>query len=277
MICRLICFFLAILLGTADTAYALEINGELTQGGLVTSRVDPGTKVTVGKRQIRVSPEGFFLLGFGRDAPAKISLRVLHPSGVQENKTLTIKPRTWKVSRVDGLLGRKVTPKPEDLRRIRADSAKIKKVRRLSTEAPHFLSGFGWPVTGRISGVFGSQRILNGQPRRPHVGTDIAAPLGTPVLAIADGVVALVQQDMFFTGKTLMIDHGHGLASVYAHMDKILAKKGAHITKGAPVGHVGKSGRATGPHLHWGISLFATHLDPELVAGAMPMDKPGIK
>ena len=274
---RLICLFLVILIGGAVSAHALEINGELTQGGLVTGRVDPGTKVMVGKRQLRVSPEGVFLLGFGRDAPAKISLRILHPSGVQENKPLHIKSRTWKISKVDGLPGRKVTPKPDDLRRIRADGAKIKKVRRLGTEAPHFLSGFQWPVTGRISGVFGSQRILNGQPRRPHVGIDIAAPLGTPVLAIADGVIALVLQDMFFTGKTLMIDHGHGLASVYAHMDKILVKEGATVTKGTVIGLVGKTGRATGPHLHWGISLFATHLDPELVAGEMPKDKRGKK
>ena len=231
----------------------------------------------VGKRQIRVSSKGIFLLGFGRDAPAKISLRILRPSGAQENKTLNIKSRTWKISKVNGLPGRKVTPKPEDLRRIRVDGAKIKKVRRLSTEGSYFLSGFQWPVTGRISGVFGSQRILNGQPRRPHVGTDIAAPLGTPVLATADGVVALVHQDMFFTGKTLMIDHGHGLASVYAHMDKILVKEGEPVTKGTAIGQVGNTGRATGPHLHWGISLFATHLDPELVAGAMPMDKRGKK
>jgi hypothetical protein len=264
---RLVCCFLAIFIGGGDPAHALELNGALTQGGLVTGRVDPGTKVTVGKRQLRVSPEGFFLLGFGRDAPAKISLRILHLSGMQENKILRIKSRTWKTSRVNGLPGRKVTPKPEALRRIQADSAKIKKVRRLSTKAPHFLSGIGWPLTGRISGVFGSQRILNGKPRRPHVGTDIAAPLGTPVLAIADGVVALVHQDMFFTGKTLMIDHGHGLASVYAHMDKILVTEGAPVTKGTAIGQVGKTGRATGPHLHWGISLFATHLDPELVAG----------
>ena len=277
MRCLLIGVFLANLIGGAVSAPALEINGELAQGGLVTGRVDPGALVVAGKRQLRVSPEGMFLLGFGRDAPAKMSLRILHPSGMQENKTIYIKSRTWKISRVDGLPGRKVTPKPEDLRRIRADGAMIKKVRRLSTEEPHFLSGFQWPVTGRISGVFGSQRILNGQPRRPHVGIDIAAPLGTPVLAIADGVIALVHQDMFFTGKTLMIDHGHGLASVYAHMDKILVKEGATVTKGTVIGLVGKTGRATGPHLHWGISLFATHLDPELVAGEMPKDKRGKK
>lgn len=269
MISRFICALLGVLICTTVSAHAIDIKGNLTQGGLVTGRADPGAKISVSKRQIRVSPEGYFLVGFSRDAPAKILLKIVHSSGVQENKTLRIKPQTWKISRVDGLPGRKVTPKPEDLRRIRADSAKIKQVRRLSTVTPHFLSGFIWPIRGRISGVFGSQRVLNGKSRRPHYGTDIAAPLGTPVLAMADGVVALVHQDMFFTGKTLMIDHGHGLASVYAHMDKMLVKDGQRITKGTPIGHVGKTGRATGPHLHWGISLFSTHLDPQLVAGAM--------
>jgi len=124
-------------------------------------------------------------------------------------------------------------------------------------------------VRGRVSGVFGSQRILNGKPRRPHGGVDVAAPRGTPVVASADGVVVLARPDMFLTGKTVMIDHGHGLASVYAHMSEILVTQGQRVAKGTPIGRVGASGRVTGPHLHWGVSLFDTRLDPALLAGPM--------
>jgi murein DD-endopeptidase MepM/ murein hydrolase activator NlpD len=273
MFYRIGLILLSSLILSSNPVSAFEINGELAQGGLVIGHVAPGTQILAGNNQIDVSPEGDFLIGFGRDAPLNFSLKITHMSGVQEIKTLKIKQRSWKISRVDGLPGRKVTPKPEDLRRIRADSAQIKKVRRLRTKKTYFRSGFQWPVVGRISGVFGSQRILNGNPRRPHVGTDIAAPIGTPVKAIADGVVVLVHPDMFFTGKTMMIDHGHGLASVYAHLNKMVVKKGQHVTKGTVIGHIGKTGRATGPHLHWGISLFSTHLDPQLVVGAMPSEK----
>jgi hypothetical protein len=270
---RICLIALGLLILNSESLPAFEIKGELAQGGLVVGHVEPGTKIILGNRQIDISPGGDFLLGLGRDAPPRLSLKIMHTNGIQETKSFSIKQRSWKISRVDGLSGRKVTPKLEDLQRIRSDGAQIKEVRRLSTEVPYFLSGFQWPLTGRISGVFGSQRVLNGKSRRPHYGTDIAAPLGTPILAIANGIVTLVHQGMFFTGKTLMIDHGHGLASVYAHMDKILVQEGDVVTKGTAIGQVGKTGRATGPHLHLGISLFATHLDPGLVMGGMPKKK----
>ena len=125
-------------------------------------------------------------------------------------------------------------------------------------------------MTGRISGVYGSQRVLNGQPRRPHFGVDIAAPKGTPVAAMADGTVALVHQDMFYTGKTVMLDHGLGLTSVYIHMDAITVDQGAKVRKGQQIGTVGQTGRATGPHLHWGVAWFGTQLDPALLVGPQP-------
>ena len=140
-------------------------------------------------------------------------------------------------------------------------------MRTRTTLETFFDAGFIWPVEGRISGVFGSQRILNGKPRRPHNGVDIAAPTGTPVKAMGDGIVALVHQDMFFTGKTVMIDHGLGLNSVYIHMNAITVRDGEFVTKGTQIGTVGQTGRATGPHLHWGVSWFKTHLDPALLVG----------
>ena len=250
-------------------ARELSVEGPLTQGGLVIGRGDAGIAVTVDGRAVRVSPEGLFLVGFGRDAPPTVEVRVRYPDGVSTVRVLHVARRTYQVQRVDGLPPRKVTPTPEDLERIRLDGAAIAAVRARDSSRADFASRFQWPVRGRVSGVFGSQRILNGKPRRPHGGVDVVAPLGTPVVASADGVVVLAHPDMFFTGRTVMIDHGHGLATVYAHMSEILVTQGQRVARGTPIGRVGASGRATGPHLHWGVSLFGTRLDPALLVGPM--------
>lgn len=251
-------------------ASALELDGALSQGGLVVGRVAPGAKVFLDDRPIRVASDGLFVLGFGRKAARELLLTVRHPDGKEQAKTLRIKMRRYEISRVDGLPKRKVTPKAQDLKRIRAESGLIKQARRRDTPDAYFRSRFVWPVVGRISGVYGSQRILNGKPRSPHGGVDIAAAHGTPVRAMADGIVTLAHRGMFFTGKTVMIDHGHGLLSVYAHLSTIDVKDGAMVKKGARIGRVGATGRATAPHLHWGVSWFATRLDPALVVGPMP-------
>jgi len=243
----------------------LSFEGHFIQGGLVVGQTLPGSEVKHGDRKIHVSDTGVFVLGFGRDAPKKDSLSVQLPNGENIQHPLEVRQQTYKTTRIDGLPKRKVTPKKEDLKRIRSDNAKIGKVRRLDTGLTDFLSGFVWPVKGRISGVFGSQRILNGKPRRPHNGMDIAAPQGTPVLATSDGVVQLVHEDMFYSGKTVMIDHGHGVTSVYIHMNKITVKQGSRVRQGDQIGTVGMTGRATGPHLHWGINLFKMPLDPKLI------------
>ncbi len=251
-------------------AGTLTLDGNMTQGGLVIGKAEPGARVSIGGTAVRVSGDGAFLIGFGRDAKPVVRLRVTHPDGTRTEKALNVAPRKYQVQRIDGLPSRQVTPtKPEDLKRIRQDNARIAAVRKLDSGRSDFASGFQWPATGPISGVFGSQRILNGKPRNPHNGVDIAAPRGSTVTAAADGTVALVHPDMFFTGKTVMIDHGHGLSSVYVHMDEILVTQGQRVTKGTPIGIVGKTGRTTGPHLHWGVSLFGTHLDPALLVGPM--------
>jgi len=243
----------------------LNFEGHFIQGGLVIGQTEPGSRITHGQRHVRVSDTGVFVLGFDRDAPAKDALSIQYPDGQKVTRPLIIRPQTYKTTRIDGLPERKVTPKEEDLKRIRSDNAKIGKVRRLDSASTDFLSGFIWPVKGRVSGVFGSQRILNGKPRRPHNGMDIAAPQGTPVLATADGIVRLVHEDMFLSGKTVMIDHGQGLSSVYIHMNNISVKQGSRVRQGDQIGTVGMTGRATGPHLHWGINLFKMPLDPKLI------------
>jgi murein DD-endopeptidase MepM/ murein hydrolase activator NlpD len=250
-------------------AQELRFDGAVEQGGLVIGHAAPGAVVRVGGRRVQVTPGGDFLVGFGRDAGSETVVRVVHADGRRETRTLTVRQRQYPEQHIDGLPAAEVTPGPAELARIRADAARIRAVRaRPGSAEPHFLDGFAWPVRGRISGVFGSRRILNGAPRRPHYGLDIAAAAGTPIGAAAGGVVALVAGDMFYTGKTLIIDHGHGLASVYAHMSEIGVAEGEVVARGQAIGRIGASGRATGPHLHWGISLFRTHLDPALVVPA---------
>ncbi|NQV99089.1 MAG: M23 family metallopeptidase [Rhodospirillales bacterium] len=241
------------------------LSGPLMPGGLITGKTQPGSLITLNGKAVRVAAGGTFLLGFGRDAKPAQTLEIRAPNGFSYTRDLQLQPRSYQITRIDGLAERKVTPKPEDSKRIQQDNAGIGRVRRLDSHMEDFLSGFQWPASGRISGVFGSQRVLNGKPRSPHNGVDIAAPAGAPVHAAAAGSVALVHPDMFYSGKTVMIDHGHGLSSVYIHMRKIVVKPGQRVNKGDKIGEVGMTGRATGPHLHWGISLFTTHLDPMLV------------
>lgn len=257
--------FAALLPQPAFSADGLE--GPFQQGQLVVATAPKGAKVFVDGKAVRVAPDGRFVIGFGRDAPPATTVRFALPDGTQKNRKLAIGKRQYKITRIDGLPPAKVSPKPADVARIKADNQAIGGVRRADSAFAGFVSGFQWPLSGRRSGVFGSQRVLNGKPRQAHSGVDIAAPEGTLVLATADGVVALARADMFLTGTTLMIDHGHGLSSIYAHMSAILVKQGQRVSRGDSVGRVGQTGRATGPHLHWGITLFRTHLDPESAAG----------
>jgi len=242
-----------------------SLNGTFKQGGLVYGTVTPGSLVTLDTKKILVSEDGLFLLGFGRKAEAESHLMITYPDGRQERKTLKIEKQKYKIQRIDGLPKKKVIPNPKATKRIIADNAQVGRTRKQISKTTDFASGFDWPVKGRISGVFGSQRILNGKPRSPHKGADIAAPTGTLVKADADGVISLLHQDMYLMGKTIMIDHGHGLQTIYIHMNEILVQEGQRVKKGDPVGKVGKTGRATGPHLHWGVSLENVALDPLLL------------
>ncbi|MBL4692471.1 MAG: M23 family metallopeptidase [Magnetovibrio sp.] len=251
-------------------AQAAQLSGSFVQGGLVIGEAKPGSRVTLDGTAVSVGANGAFVFGFGRDAKPSSILRITLPDGSVDQQNLAIKAQTYKVQRINGLPKRKVTPDPADTARIKADNSKIWKVRASMTPDTRFLSRFKWPVKGPISGVFGSQRILNGKPKSPHNGVDVAAPRGSTIVAPADGVVVLVHQDMFYTGKTLMIDHGLGLTSVYAHMDRILVVEGQVVEQGHPIGIVGQTGRSTGPHLHWGLTWKGTHLDPMQATGPMP-------
>ena len=245
------------------------LDGQLIQGGLVTGRVAPGTKVTLDGKPVRVRDDGRFLIGFGRDAKPDAELVAEGPGGARVVKKLAVKKRQYRIQRIDGLPPKMVTPPPAVLARIKAENAKIRSARLVDSDSPMFDTGFIWPVKGRVTGVYGSQRILNGEPRRPHYGVDIAAPVGTPVVATADGIVRIAARDLYYTGGTVLIDHGYGLNSVYSHLQRVTVKAGDRVGQGAVIGTLGGTGRATGPHLDWRVNLFLTRLDPALLVPPM--------
>jgi len=257
----------AILLLVSPLAIAgeLKLSGEFSQGGLIVGWATPEALITLDGKKINQAKTGVFLLGFARRAARISQLNVNFADGSSAQRTLNIKQRKYDIQRIDGLPKRKVTPSAEDLVRIKKESALINQARRTKVAKPLFTAGFANPVSGRISGVFGSQRILNGQKRRPHYGQDIAAPPGTKIEAASAGIVVFVHSGMFFNGKTVIINHGLGLRSTYIHMSAIKVSEGERVAKGQIIGEVGQTGRTTGPHLHWGLTLNKTPLDPALI------------
>ena len=257
----------------ADDSARFQLHGEAVQGGVLLGRAAPGAKVFFNGTRIRVSPAGDFVFGFGRDAPRQAVLRIILPSNEEKDahsRVIEVRAREYAEQRIEQLDPRKVTPKPEDLERIRRERRRIVAARTRDDPRTDFLDGFEWPVRGIITGVYGSRRILNGQPRSPHFGIDIACREGAPVKAPASGIVTFVHDDMFFSGATLVLDHGHGVSSTFLHLQKILVEEGERIVRGHIIGLVGASGRATGAHLDWRANWFGTRLDPALLAGEMP-------
>jgi murein DD-endopeptidase MepM/ murein hydrolase activator NlpD len=248
----------------------LDLVGEFVQGGLARGRVAPDSAVWLDGRPLRVTSDGWFVLGFGRDARTSAELLVRTSTGEERRHILQIAPRTYEIQRIDGLPPRQVTPSEADLIKIRRDAALLDAARERDTTGRGFVEQVAWPAIGPVSGVYGSQRILNGKPRTPHRGVDVAAPAGTPVGAMASGVVSLAETDMYFTGGTVMLDHGHGLHSIYVHLDEVRVTVGQQLLQGQTLGTVGATGRATGPHLHWGVYWFDRAIDPALLVGPMP-------
>lgn len=267
---------LVILFALAPTVFAssIDLQGDFTQGGLVLGSTLPGSKVIHDDLPVRVSASGDFVIGFGRDNPSDSVLRVTLPSGEIITKKFKVKQREYKIQRIDGLPPSKVSPrKPEVLKRIRKETALINKARKRDDERLDFLEGFDWPLVGPITGVYGSQRILNGKPRRPHFGVDVAGPVGTAVRSPADGIVTVSHPNMYFSGGTMIIDHGHGVSSSFLHLSKVIAKVGQSVKRGEVVAEVGSTGRSSGPHLDWRINLFKKRLDPQIFAKPMKTAK----
>jgi murein DD-endopeptidase MepM/ murein hydrolase activator NlpD len=252
------------------SAGELRWQGQLTQGGLIIGQASPGTRMELNGHPVSVGSDGAFVFGFSRDAPPNGRWTILFPDGDREERPLMIAQRQYDIQRLNGLPPEKVNPPRAVLERIRRENAQLAAARQRDIPRAWFLSGFAWPVTGRISGVYGSQRILNGEPRQPHYGVDIAAPVGTPVRAPADGVVTLAEPDLYYTGTTLIIDHGHRLSSTLMHLNRIDVRVGQPVRKGDIVATVGKSGRVTGPHLDWRMNWRDARIDPALLVPPMP-------
>ncbi|WP_144395219.1 M23 family metallopeptidase [Pleionea sediminis] len=240
------------------------IRGVLEQGGFLIGQVSPKMNVMFLDKEVPVSDDGKFIIGFGRDFPAQATV-TFKSDDKSFIESFNIRAREWNIERIDGLPPSKVTPRSQEtIDRIIRESKLIREARAQVSTLQSFAQLFKQPATGRISGVYGSQRVLNGKPKRPHYGQDIAAPVGTPVYAPIDGKVSLAHNDMFYSGATLIIDHGQGLSTTYIHLNEIVVEEGQAVSQGQKIGTIGQSGRATGPHLDWRINWFDQRLDPAL-------------
>jgi murein DD-endopeptidase MepM/ murein hydrolase activator NlpD len=257
--------------GATTTAGGLRFVGDAVQGGLVIGRVGPGNEVWIDGTPVRVQ-DGTFCFGFGRDAVKPALVRVRYPKNYEESREVVPKKRDFRIQRINGLPEKYVSPPKEVLERIARDAKAVSEARNSDRGETWFLQKFDWPAVGPISGVYGSQRILNGQPREPHYGLDIAAPEGTPIKAPISGVVTLAEE-LYLSGNTMIVDHGHGISTSYLHMSRQDVKVGDKIDKGQQLGLVGKTGRVTGPHLCWRLNWFQTRLDVALLAPPRPGDK----
>lgn len=261
----IVLFFVASDLVSADNAKIEIITQKPQQGSMIIGRLIGDGVIRFEQKILPLTPQGFFVFGVGRDSPSSVWLS-LDSNSTTKKIPITIQTRQWRVEKVNGLAKNKVNPKTKaELKRIAQESKLVKNVRIKSSQLVDFLKPFIMPARGRISGVYGSQRILNGEPKRPHFGLDIANRKGSVVVAPVDGVVLLVHQDMFYSGGTLIIDHGYGINTSYIHLNSIHVKVGQVVKQGQPVATIGATGRATGPHLDWRLNWFNTRLDPQLL------------
>ena len=248
--------FLSFLLITTSS-FAVTFKGKFIQGSFILGKVNPGSEVFIDKKKVKVTSDGYFAFGLGRDRKNDVVITV--------NKEKIIKKvfkRKYKIQRIDGLPENKVTPPKEVYDRIKSENNKIGEARAINSNLVFFKEQFIMPVDGIITGVYGSQRILNGKPKWPHYGIDIAAKKGTKIKSSGTGIVTMAENDLYYTGGTIIMDHGHGISTIYSHLENIYVEVGEEITKGDIIGTVGSTGRSTGPHLDFRVNWFQTRLDP---------------
>ena len=250
---------------------SFSLTGKATQGGLLIGKTKPHSRVRANGVDLQVASNGAFLIGFGRDYYSSfIEVAVTAPDqSSTETRSIPVLPRVFDIQSITGVAQKYVEPPPEDLKRIAEERRVIVEAWARAADAVDFEAGFIWPVEGPISGVFGSQRIFNGQPRAPHNGVDIAAGRGSTVVSASRGIVTLAQKDLFFNGNVVIVDHGLSLSTVYVHLDEITVRPGQRVNIGEPIGKVGATGRVTGPHLHWGANVAGLAIDPQLLVGPM--------
>ena len=240
---------------------AVEFQGKFLQGHFILGKTDPKAKILVGKKEVKVSKDGFFVFGIDRDQRYDLIFTKII-DGKKSITTKKVMKRKYNIQRIDGLAENKVTPPESVYKRIKKENNAIGKARAINSDLQFFKEKFIMPVEGIISGVYGSQRILNGKPRWPHYGIDIAAKKGTMIKSSGSGIVTMAEDDLYYTGGTVIMDHGHGISTIYSHLENVLVSIGDQINQGDIIGTVGSTGRSTGPHLDFRINWFQTRLDP---------------
>lgn len=252
----------------------LKLYGELIQGAMITGQASGAQSLRVFEQDVFLDSKGHFVFGIGRDAEKEIALEVQWAEGENESVVVPVKQRQYDIQRITGVDDKYVRePDPELLKRIQEEAALVWKARQLLRPEADFLAGFQWPAKGPVTGVYGSQRVFNGVPKRPHFGLDIAGPVGTPIYAPAPGKVSLTHNEMYYSGGTLVIDHGQGISSTFIHLNKIHVHEGQYVKTGERIADMGATGRVTGSHLDWRINWFDQKLDPQLLLPAQGLDQ----
>jgi murein DD-endopeptidase MepM/ murein hydrolase activator NlpD len=245
----------------SNNVLAVEFQGKFIQGHFIIGKTEPDTKVLIGKKEVKVSKNGYFVFGIDRDRKFDVLItKILN--GNKEKIIKKVFKRKYKIQRIDGLDESKVTPPEEVYKRIKEENNRIGEARAINSDLVFFKDKFIMPVEGITTGVYGSQRILNGKPKWPHYGIDIAAKQGTNIKSSGTGVVTMAEDDLYYTGGTIIMDHGHGISTIYSHLETVIVSVGDKINQGDIIGTVGSTGRSTGPHLDFRINWFQTRLDP---------------
>mgnify|MGYP003953273997 FL=1 len=253
--------FVSSILLINSQANAVEFNGKFIQGHFILGKTEPNSNVYIDKKKVRVSKDGYFVFGIDRDRKYDLVITVKN-SSLNQRIIKKVLKKKYNIQRIDGLDEKKVTPPEEVYKRIKEENNKIGEARAINSNLDFFKNKFIMPVEGIISGVYGSQRILNGKPKWPHYGIDIATKKGTKIKSSGSGVVTMAEDDLYYTGGTIIMDHGHGISTIYSHLENIYVKVGDEINQGDIIGTVGSTGRSTGPHLDFRINWFQTRLDP---------------
>ena len=240
---------------------AIEFKGKFLQGHYIVGITDPSSQIMIDKKKVKVSNDGYFVFGIDRDRKFDLTITKIN-NGNSEKVIKKVLKRKYNIQRIDGLEESKVTPPESVYKRIREENNRIGKARSIDSDLPFFKNQFIMPVEGIISGVYGSQRILNGKPKWPHYGIDIAAKKGTMIKSSASGIVTMAEDDLYYTGGTIIMDHGHGISTIYSHLENVMVSVGDQINQGDIIGTVGSTGRSTGPHLDFRVNWFQTRLDP---------------
>ena len=262
MDCKIISRFLFVIIFFSSTHLnAVEFKGKFLQGHFIVGLTDPSAKIIIDKKEVRVSKEGYFVFGIDRDRKFDLTITKI-VSGKKDKIIKKVLKRKYNIQKIDGLEESKVTPPESVYKRIKEENNRIGKARAINSDLPFFKNQFIMPVEGIISGVYGSQRVLNGKPKWPHYGIDIAAKKGTLIKSSGSGIVTMAEDDLYYTGGTIIMDHGHGISTIYSHLENVMVSVGDKINQGDIIGTVGSTGRSTGPHLDFRVNWFQTRLDP---------------